>query len=178
MTPTTLDQLPSLQTDRLHLRPLTLDDAAALQTVTDHAAITDFVHFLPQPFTVSDAEHLILGKQDGRDRFLGAWLRGTEELVAVVGTHLHGANEVEIGYWVRPSHHRQGVANEAVRAVLAGLCGTFPDRQVVAECRPENAASWHLLERLGFRPAGENGRRPGRQRLVLAQRDAARAAAV
>ena len=164
----TLTDLPAIQTDRLRLRVLGRDDAEELQHIADHPAVTGAIHFLPARFTVSDAERLIVGKQDGRDCFIGAWRIETGEMTAVIGTHLHGEAEVEIGYWVRPSLHGKGFATEAVTGVLSALRRTFPHRQIVAECRRENIASWRLLEKLGFRAAGEAGRRPGRQRLALA----------
>lgn len=156
----TLADLPAMQTDRLRLRILAEDDAEELRQITDHPAVTGAIHFLSAPFTVSDAKRLIIGRQDGRDCFIGAWRTETGEMTAVIGTHLHGDTEVEIGYWVRPSLHGKGFATEAVTAVLSALHRAFPHRQLVAECRPENIASWHLLEKLGFRAAGEAGRRP------------------
>jgi RimJ/RimL family protein N-acetyltransferase len=167
MTADTLADFPPVETDRLRLRILREDDAEALQRITDHPAITGAIHFLSAPFTVSDAQRLIIGRQDGRDCFIGAWRVETGEMAAVIGSHLHGDSEVEIGYWVRASLHGKGFATEAVSAVLSALRRKFPHRQIIAECRTENIASWRLLEKLGFHAAGEAGRRPGRQRLAL-----------
>lgn len=139
----------------------------ALQAMTDHPVITDAIHFLPASFTVAEAERLIEGAGDGRDRFVGAWRAGDPGMVAVVGTHLRGDGEVEIGYWVRADCHGQGYASEAVAAVLVMLRDRFPGRRVIAECKPENTASWQLLGKLGFRPTGDAGLRPDRQHLVL-----------
>ena len=156
-----------LETDRLRLKSLERGDGAALQAMTDHPLITDAIHFLPVPFTVADAERLITGAGDGRDRFIGAWRTGDPGMVAVVGTHLRGDDEVEVGYWVRADCHGRGYATEAVAAAIATLRDRFPKRRIIAECRPENNASWHVLDKLGFRPTGEAGRRPGRRHLVL-----------
>jgi RimJ/RimL family protein N-acetyltransferase len=161
-----LGALPPIQTGRLALRVLVRDDAAALQELTDDPAITAVIHFLPKPFTRVDAERLILGDGYGRDVFLGAWSRDAQ-LVAVVGCHLHGVDEIEIGYWVRASLHGRGLATEAVNAVIAMLRRAFPACRIMAECRRANIASWGLLEKLGFRAAGQAGMRPGRQRLIL-----------
>ena len=139
---------------------------AALRVITDHPAVTGAINFLPSPFTLVDATRLIVGADDGRDRFLGAWRRENHESVAVVGTHLRGEREIEIAYWVGADHHGQGYATEAVSTVLAILRERLPARRLMAECRPENRASWHLLGKLGFRPSGDAGRRPGRRHLV------------
>lgn len=135
--------------------------------MTDHPTVTSLVHFLPQPFTEADAVRLIRGAGDGRDCFFGGWCRDGK-LAAVVGTHLRREDEVEIGYWVHADLHGQGYATEAASALLGQLRQAFPRRRIVAECRAENSASWHVLEKLGFRSPGEEGQRPGRLRLILA----------
>ncbi|MCI4680417.1 GNAT family N-acetyltransferase [Rhodoblastus acidophilus] len=162
-----LSNFPTIETQRLRLTPLTCDDATALQEITNDPVITNAVHFLANPFTSDDAAALIIGEKDDRDCFIGAWDRDDLVLVGVIGTHLHGENEIEIGYWIKSSLHGLGFGSEAAMAVIAMLRGTFPTRHITAECRVENIASWRLLEKLGFRPSGEAGRRPGRQRLIL-----------
>ncbi len=86
-----LSGLPHIETERLHLRPLRLSDAEAFRTMTDEPAILGAVHFLVRPFELANAEKLIVGDDDGRDCFWGAWSRGDPTLLGTVGTHLSGA---------------------------------------------------------------------------------------
>lgn len=162
----TLENLPEIQTPRLLIRTLNRNDAEDLQRLTDHPQITDIVHFLPTPFTVVDAQKLIVGAADGRDKFIGVWTKGHDDMAAVIGTHLHNENEIEVGYWVHPDQQRKGIATEGVTALVMRLAEVFPKRQIIAECRPENQSSWHLLEKLGFRATTELGQRPGRYRFI------------
>ncbi len=155
-----------IDTPRLRLRLLEVSDAAALRTLTDDPAITDKVHFLSHPFTIADARQLILGDGDGRDGFWGVWGLVEQALIGTVGSHLRGSDELEIGYWFAGSTQGRGFGTEAVGAVLHALGTAFPSRVIYAECRPENAPSWRLLERLGFRSHGQDGLRTGRKRLV------------
>jgi len=163
----TLSNLPAIETKRLRLAPLSLGDAQALRELTDDPAITSVVHFLHSPFTLSDAESLIQQGGDGRDQFIGAWRRDDGRLIGTVGTHMRNPDEIEIGYWIAGAMHGRGYGSEAVRGVVMLLEQEFPKNRIIAECRPENTVSWHLLERLGFRPTGGAGTRPGRQLLVL-----------
>lgn len=165
----TLKAFPDIQTPRLHLRALNEDDAEALEVLTNHTQITEIVHFLPTPFTVVDAKKLILGNADGQDRFIGVWLHGCADMVAVIGTHLQDGNEIEVGYWVHPEQQRKGIAREAVTALIEKLSEIFPQRQIVAECRPENQPSWTLLEKIGFDATDKLGHRPGRYRFLWKQ---------
>jgi RimJ/RimL family protein N-acetyltransferase len=167
----TLSALPEIQTERLRLAALAIDDAPALQVVTDDPAITGLIDFLHSPFTLSDAQALIAQDGDGRDRFIGVWHRAaddeTSRLIGTVGTHLCDPDRIEIGYWIASAMHGRGYGREAVEGVLTLLRQEFPDRRIIAECRRENTASWHLLLRAGFHPTGDAGQRPGRQLLIL-----------
>jgi RimJ/RimL family protein N-acetyltransferase len=155
-----LAELPIVETARLRLAPLGDADAEAVWLLTNDPAITTRVDILPTPFTIVHARYLIQsGKEDGRIDFMGAWDRRDGRLVAVVGAELRGDDEVEIGYWVGSAFQCRGYAAEAAAGVVAALGQTVPDRQVVAECKPENKASWRMLEKLGFRSTGRPGRR-------------------
>ncbi len=164
-----LADLPEGATTRLRLAALIAADAEELRALTDDTAITANISFLPTPFTLDDAEALIHNNDSGNDRVLGLRRLGIGALVGVVGTHLRGADAIEIGYWIGRRFHGQGYATEALRGVVAMLGSAFPNRLIFAECRPENAASWRVLEKAGFVPTGQDGTRPGRRLLVLPQ---------
>jgi RimJ/RimL family protein N-acetyltransferase len=162
-----LAELPPIVSDRLRLRPLGQADAEALREMTDEPTILAAVDILRAPFTLAEAERLIRGHSDGADCFFGVWPRDGDQLIGVVGAHRHGCDQIEIGYWFASAARGRGLAREAVAAVIGALERAFPDRRLVAECRPQNEASWRLLERIGFRADGAEGARPGRKRLVL-----------
>ncbi|HUK00431.1 MAG TPA: GNAT family N-acetyltransferase [Stellaceae bacterium] len=153
-----------ITTARLRIDALKSTDAPALRAITDDPAIIAAIHFLSAPFTLGNAEALIRGHVHGVERFLGVW-QGMN-LIGVVGTGNSG-DALEVGYWFGTKFWRQRFASEAVGAVVAALQRENPGRDIVAECRRENRASWRLLERLGFRASGRAGERPGRERLIL-----------
>ncbi|TXM73232.1 GNAT family N-acetyltransferase [Methylobacterium sp. WL69] len=161
-----LANLPPVETARLRLTALAPADAEALRALTDDPAITSAVEFLPDPFTLKDARQLIGPAKVKTDCFLGARIRDNShsgDLVAIVGLHLRGDHAVELGYWVGGSARGRGYGAEAVTAAIGLLRQRFPHRFVVAECRPENAASRGLLLKVGFRDTGDEGHRPGRR---------------
>lgn len=162
-----LSSLPNVRTGRLHLRPLGALDAEAFRAMTDEPTIIDVVHFLARPFTIADAEKLLLGNGDGQDCFWGVYQRDAPTLIGTVGTHLRGVREIEIGYWFAAAIRGRGLAAEAVTGIIFALRAAYPDRSFVAECRPQNEASWRLLEKIGFKADGTDGTRPGRKRFAL-----------
>ncbi len=60
----------------------------------------------------------------------------------------------ELGYILNPSYQRQGYASEAASALVTQSLTTGGMHRVVANCNPENTASWKLLEKIGFRREG------------------------
>ncbi len=57
----------------------------------------------------------------------------------------------EVGFLLHPDHWGQGLAREAMAAVIAHLFRWHPIPAITAEADPRNAASLGLLARLGFR---------------------------
>lgn len=167
-----LANLPPIETARLRLAPLVPADAEALRALTDDKAITAAVEFLPDPFTLKDARQLIGPAKVTNDCFLGGRIAadktaadgtGSGALAVVIGLHLRGEHAVAIGYWVGGAHRGRGYGSEAVTGSLSLLRQRFPNRFVIAECRPENAASVGLLAKVGFRDTGDAGQLPGRR---------------
>lgn len=163
-----LPSLPYTETKRLHLRPLRLSDAEAFRAMTDEPTIIDAIYFLKRPFRLADAEKLITA-DDGRDCFWGVWKREGPTLLGTVGTHLKGIEEIEVGYWFASASQGLGLASEALTGVMLTLLANYPKRRIIAECKPENEASWRLLERVGFRADDAGDARPGRQRFIFVQ---------
>ena len=143
------------ETPRLSLRPLGAADRDDLRRITDHPEVTGAISFLPTPFTEADAAALIAQNDTPSERFLGVRRRTDGALVGVVGAHLQTGGQIEIGYWLARDCWGRGYAAEAAGALVAALRAAFERPRIIAECRPDNAASWRVLEKLGFRPTGE-----------------------
>lgn len=137
--------VPTLCTPRLVLRQATWEDLAAVHRVmsdpramrywsrTEHETLEETRHWLG--FLVDQPE-------DSRD-----WL--VEKDGVVIGKA--GAWQLpEVGFILHPDAWGQGLAFEAMSAVIAALEAEFPGMALTAEVDPRNAASLRLLARLGF----------------------------
>ncbi len=80
-------------------------------------------------------------------------LKSTHEMVGDVGfvVQKDDGRQAYIGYSLARAHWGNGFAYEAVSRMLAYLFDELTLHRVVAECDVDNAPSWKLLERLGFR---------------------------
>lgn len=90
---------------------------------------------------------------------VGEWFQAAVEcqdggkMLGDVAFHImkSDARQAYLGYSFDRAHWGKGYASEAVKCLLDFLFGELGLHRVVAECDVENATSWRLLERLGFR---------------------------
>jgi RimJ/RimL family protein N-acetyltransferase len=148
-----------LRTPRLRLREFRADDAAALYEVHSDPAVMRYWSFpaWTDPAQARDRVDFVMG-QRARNEVL-AWAiadAATDRLIgSVAAFSLDRAHaRCEIGYSLRADRHGQGLAQEALRAVLAFLVDDLAFERIEADADPRNAPSCRLLERLGFRREG------------------------
>ena len=60
----------------------------------------------------------------------------------------------EVGYILHPDHWGQGLAREALEAIIPHIFASYPIPAITADVDPRNAASLALLTRLGFVETG------------------------
>jgi len=148
-----------LATERLELRPLPAEAAAALPDDRETASRLAGAALAPD----WPAQELrdVLPRQTRAATF-GIWVMIERETTTIVGdVGFHGppdeAGTVEIGYSVVADRRRRGYATEAARAMVAWALAQPGVREVVAGCERTNDASIRTLERLGFVRTGEAG---------------------
>ena len=173
-------RMPTLETARLVIRPLTMDDLDAVYQILDveladadtggegAGALDDRRRWLQ--WTVLNYEELArLYQPPFGER--GVALRETGQLIGLCGyvPYLNafgqlpsfraghaarpGLTSVEFGlYWaIAPAHQRRGYATEAARALLDHAFGELRLARVVATTSHDNAASIGVMRRLGMR---------------------------
>ena len=76
----------------------------------------------------------------------------TPEMIGNISFHrIEKENHrAEIGYMLHPKHWRQGIINEAMKAVLDYGFSVMNLHSIEANINPENVASSNLLKKRGF----------------------------
>ena len=78
--------------------------------------------------------------------------RDSEELIGICGLqHLPETPDVEIGWWLAPSHWGQGLATEAARRALAYGFEEAHLQRIVAIAQAANRDSLRVMEKIGMR---------------------------
>lgn len=152
-------RLPTLQTPRLTLRPLSESDVAEVFAVFSDPVV---VRYWDGPLMTShqDAMQYIDQIHHGfRRRDFFQWGIGDSATGSVIGTctlaHVSAVHQrCEIGFALRQTHWGQGLGSEAVAAVIAFAFETLGMHRIEADVDPRNDRSLRLLERFGFEREG------------------------
>ncbi|MCB0896367.1 MAG: GNAT family N-acetyltransferase [Nocardioides sp.] len=151
-----------LRTERLVLRPATVDDTDATWTFRQLDEVNDWLTGCPgDPAGYRDlfaepdrlATTVVIELGHGSDRtVIGDFMLRREDAWAQldVADAARGA-QAELGWVLDPAHSGHGYATEAVRELLRYCFEDLGVRRVVANCFLENDASWRLMERVGMR---------------------------
>ncbi len=154
------------RTPRLLLRPLQASDAFQLVVMTNDPLVAAGVSLLRQPFTMTDAQELIGLSRAQKGCFASIRSGDDGPFVGCVGAVVRDETDLELGFWLGVPYHGKHYGAEAARAMLDLLRDAYPERRIVAECPRENAATWRLLQRLGFCPSEAQSARKGARLLA------------
>lgn len=150
---------PTLTTPRLLLRRFEDADAQPLVNLCGPREVAEMTKTIPHPYSIQDAKDFLA-------RIAGSWDRGdsiafavvlaqSQELVGSIGLRIDRTHRrAEVGYVILMSRWGQGIATEALRAILSLAFGELDLLRVFAHYFPENPASGRVLQKAGFRPEG------------------------
>ena len=165
--------LPAVETRRLRLRPRTLDDLEDCFRMDREPGTLDWIEWPGATGGWHDgAAHRALIRERTLAPYppgMGYWVVARRDepagflgWVLLIPEDAEGP-EVEIGWRFVTAARGRGYATEAARAVLAHGLGTLALPRIIADIRPENAASCRVAEKIGMRAAGPA---PGAAQLV------------
>lgn len=146
---------PVLETERLHLRQITEDDKHEIFALRSDKQI---MHYVPRPLMTSMDEavaHIkMITENIEKNEFInwGIALKSDNKIAGVIGFHrMQKANyRAEVGYMLHTRFHKQGIMQEALRAVIAYGFKQMKLHSIEAVIDPRNIASENVLIRSGF----------------------------
>ncbi|MFN3664171.1 GNAT family N-acetyltransferase [Yoonia sp.] len=134
--------VPPLQTARLTLRPLVVDDCTAIAEALGNWEVTRWLSQAPFPYARDDAKAFIDMVRNDADAAHWAIDLGFR-LIGVISV------KPDLGYWLDQAQHGQGLMREAAHAVVDWY---FTDHTapLISGHFAGNAASRAILTGLGF----------------------------
>ena len=148
-----------IQTKRLVLRELKLNDAAAFSKLASDYDISKMTGSLPHPLPLYSAEFKIMYLRHQKHRGLAypyAITLDGGELIGVMDLFCSAPDSVlEIGYWIGKPYWGQGLSTEAAQGIINEAHDTLGVNALMAGAFADNPGSLRVLEKLGFKPTGE-----------------------
>jgi len=153
-------EFPQLETDRLILREMTVDDVEFyFHHFNDSRIVEGSCH--PGPENLEDAKeelerYCIKPFKEDRGVRWGIVRKGSKELIGTCGYYDWNktARRAEIGYDLDPACWGQGIMTESLRAILEYGFERMELNRIQAVIDSKNARSIKLIWRLGFRKEG------------------------
>ncbi|MGA2550300.1 MAG: GNAT family N-acetyltransferase [Burkholderiaceae bacterium] len=154
-----MSHTPTLETERLILRPLVLSDFEAYVSFWQNPEVVRYISGAPIP---RDASWTRLLRTAGHWQFLGFGFFaiehkatrlligevGFQEMRRVIEPSIEGT--LETGWGILPEYQGQGMATEVVRAALEWAGLAHPRMEYSCIVSPENQPSLKLAAKFGF----------------------------
>ncbi len=149
--------LPTLPTERLVLRPLTLDDANSVRALAGAHEVAAGTIQVPHPYEDGVAEAWIESQaaawEDGAQLELAVTSEdGLVGAIALIFKPLH--DRAELAYWMGGPFWSRGYATEAGRALISYGFSELDLHRITAFHFSWNGASGRVLQKLGMRHEG------------------------
>ncbi|MBD3586706.1 GNAT family N-acetyltransferase [Salinimonas sp. HHU 13199] len=133
------------------LRSFTIDDAPRLALLLNDRDMSKWTAHIPFPYTVGDAVAWLASHPTSPRKALAIELDGL--LAGCISYWPTDSGETEIGYWVAKAWWGQGVATQAISALLDAYLPSQTD--VIATVAEQNIASQRALMKCGFTCSGQ-----------------------
>lgn len=145
----------TITTERLVLRPYTLDDSEELARVIDRREIYETTLAIPHPYSVEDARSYISrsieAREDDRDFPCAVTLKETGAIIGGCGLMVNRKmDRAEMGYWLAVEHWGQGYITEAARALIRHGFEVLDLNCIEAHHFVNNPASGRVMVKAGM----------------------------
>ena len=150
--------IPTLQTQRLTLRPFEVEDASVVQGLAGAPEIALTTQNIPHPYEDGMAEAWISTHRPSWDagKFLTVAITSNADgLVGAASLHINSAHRRgELGYWVGLPFWNRGYATESAGALLEYGFSELRLNRIQARHMTRNPSSGRVMEKLGMKPEG------------------------
>ncbi len=146
------DPFPVIETERLLLRQISLEDAEDIFLLrTNNEAIKYILK--PKLKSIDDAKDLIKIMTNISERIQwGITLKEENKIIGTIGYHKIAKEHyrAEIGYMLHPDHWNTGMMSEALTKVLDFGFNEIKLHSIEAIINPDNATSRKILQKFNF----------------------------
>lgn len=153
--------IPKIETDRLILRKMCIDDADDMYSYARLPAVTKYLTWNPHPsvsYTRNYLEYVATRYAVGEFYDWAVIEKKSQRMIGTCGFTRFNLNSdgAEVGYVIHPDYRGQGYATEALRAVISFGFDTLNLVRIEAKYMEGNVASRRVMDKVGMRYEGTN----------------------
>lgn len=143
-----------IETSRLRLRQLTMDDLHDLHYIYHHPALSQFMPN-ERPMSLVETRDAIDSIIENWQQYgFGVWAVVYKKFNKLIGhcglKFLENTPEIQVGYLLLPSYWGMGLGTEAASAALKYGFDVIRLPKIVAIAKPNNIASRRVMEKVGM----------------------------
>jgi len=144
-----------LVTERLILRPLVFKDAEDIAENLNNIDVSRYLSIVPYPYNLKNAKDFIKITRKSRNFFAIA-LKSSEKVAGIIALMNVDSyvKKADIGFWLGEKYWRQGIAAEALPAIVKFAFSKLKLVRLQATVAIKNKTSVKLLRKAGFKKEG------------------------
>lgn len=143
-----------IETKRLIIRSFIENDWADL---FEYLSLKQIYTYEPgKPITIDESKQIVKDRSKGDD-FYAVVLKENMKMIGHFFLQKIQPEHFmtwELGFIFNPIYHNQGYASESAIILVHYAFRVIKAHRIIANCSPENIASWKLLEKIGMRREG------------------------
>ncbi|MHC0036989.1 GNAT family N-acetyltransferase [Pseudoneobacillus sp. C159] len=144
-----------IETERLILRPLHLDDADMIESLASEYEVAKTTLTIPHPYPKGAAEDFIKSvlesEKTGRILIYAMIEKETEQFLGIMNVSIQSQyKRGELAYWVGKPFWGKGYGTEAAKALLTYCFEKLELNKVFAAAFTDNPGSWRVMEKIGL----------------------------
>lgn len=152
-------KIPTIQTERLTLRPFQLSDAKEVQRQAGNPKVAATTATIPHPYPDGAAEEWISKHQTWFEKGQAVdWAIELNETGKLIGCISLGVNKVhnraEVGYWIGEESWSKGYCSEAAKAAFTYAFEEMKLNKITSRHMVENPASGRVMINAGMEKEG------------------------
>jgi len=147
--------LPTLETERLFLRKLLYSDKKSIFEYAQNPEVAQHVIWVAHQTEFDSLDFLNTVYDAYNHNKAAPWgiqLKTANNVIGTAGfvNWDNEKKEAEIGYVLSSEHWNNGLATEAVNAIITFGFNKMNLQRINSRCKPENISSYKVLEKCGF----------------------------
>lgn len=152
-------KLPYIETERLILRPFSLEDAKEVQRLAGDIEIAKTTLHIPHPYKDGMAEEWISRHVEEYKRAISLTLaitnREQKYLIGAIGLAINKEHDrAELGYWVGRPYWNKGYCTEAAKELCDYGFQKIGLNKICAAHLKRNPASGKVMQKIGMKQEG------------------------